>query len=99
MLQDYPQYIDWLRCDINNYFANRPDVKVCIFGSSIRQNRFNDVDVGLLGAITDTDLTNLKEHFEQSNYPYKVDIVNISTAKQSFQDNVLLNNPVLWIKP
>ncbi len=99
MLQDHQKYLDWLKNDINQYFLSRPDVKACIFGSSIRQNRFNDIDIGLLGNVTDRDVNALKEHFEISNFPYKVDIINLTNTQKSFQDNVLLNNPVIWIKP
>lgn len=75
----------------------KPTPRVFIFGSALRSNTFADVDVGLLGeSISDSDIYRTKEEFEESTLPYKVDLVNFSTADKDFKKEVL-NGEIKWL--
>lgn len=68
-----------------------------IFGSSLRKNHFGDIDVGVIGDIDKMRISDLREDFENSHLPYRVDIIPLSSASRSFRKNVL-RSPVQWIK-
>lgn len=90
------KYLKWLKKDLDAFF-NRKNVQIFIFGTSLKKNNFADVDVGVLGEITDKDLQQLREQFEESNFPYFIDIVNFNKVKNSFKKNVF-NGELMWIK-
>ncbi|MEK7177961.1 MAG: hypothetical protein AAB705_03990 [Patescibacteria group bacterium] len=69
-----------------------------IFGSSLRKERFNDIDIGVIGAKTSgTRVSDLKEKIEETTIPYFFDVVDFDSAKKSFRDYVFYNEPVVWI--
>ena len=75
---------------VNRYF---------IFGSAARKERFGDVDIGVLGnAKAQKDLSDLRENFEESTFPYEVDVVDFDEARESFTTYVKKNEPVIWIQ-
>lgn len=73
------------------------DVKFFIFGSSLRNERFGDIDVGVMGNVEDDKIDELKEEFENSTFPYFVEFINFNKVSKEFKDNVF-NNKILWIK-
>src|SRR3989338_7716669 len=97
MFQNSP-YFARVHRTINSYFHDRDDVDVFLFGSSIRRQRFGDVDIGVDGNIVDRDISELKRTFEESTLPFFVDVVNFTTAPESFSRNVLTQTPVIWIR-
>lgn len=78
-------------------FGQGKKIKIFIFGSSLEKEHFGDIDVGILGKIDKTELRKLKENFDESTFPYVVDIVNFETVSPTFKNNVL-KNKILWIK-
>ena len=72
-------------------------VKVFLFGSAARKARFHDCDLGIIGKVTKQDVLRLKERFQESNLPYKVDVVDFNQVGAVFKENVL-RQPILWIK-
>lgn len=71
--------------------------QVFIFGSSLSENHFGDIDVGILGNIKNNDLSQLKEDFEKSTFPYNVDFVDFNKTSEKFKKNVF-DQKILWIK-
>ena len=62
-------------------FFEGSQVGVFLFGSRTRKNasRFSDIDIGLVSNVDiSREITLLKETIEESNIPYKVDIVDLS---------------------
>jgi len=62
------------------YFKGK-EVEVYLFGSRARGNssRFSDIDIGFLSSRDISDeLSILRELLDESNIPYKVDIVDLS---------------------
>lgn len=68
-----------------------------IFGSSLRKDRFGDIEFGFMGNLSGKDIRKFKESFEESTFPYFVEFINFDKVSKSFKDNVF-ENKVLWIK-
>ncbi len=98
MLQDNSKYFDWLKKEVNEIFKNKTDARIFVFGSSLRSNKFNDIDIGVEGSVTFDDIARLKDRLESSTFPFFVDIINFNTASEQFKRNVI-NHPTVWIKP
>lgn len=68
-------------------------VKVILFGSRGRQDNHlrSDVDIGLLpqGKLDRRKVNLLKEQIEELNIPYKVEIVDFSTASPDFKKQAM----------
>ena len=67
-----------------------------MYGSSLRKNRFYDIDIGLMGAVNPTALARLREDFEEGNLPYKVDVVDFTSVDPVFKERVM-SDKVLWL--
>lgn len=72
-------------------------VDVFLFGSSVRDEKFGDCDLGLMGKVSDLEMRALKDAFEVSTIPYKLDVVNFNKVSEVFKKNVF-NNKIIWIK-
>lgn len=68
-----------------------------VFGSSVNKTNFGDIDLGVMGEVDSKLIRNLKENFEESNLPYKVDVVNFEKVSSKFKNNVF-SEKILWIK-
>ena|SRR3989338_10073113 len=97
MIQQQTKYFDRLKNHLLEIFAKNDDIKIFIFGSSAKEKHFGDIDVGIMGSVTDNDIRNLKEYFKESNFPFFVDIINFNKVEEPFRKNVLTNQ-ILWIK-
>lgn len=97
MIQEQTKYFNRLSSHLLKFFGKKNNPKIFIFGSSAKSNRFADIDVGIMGEVTDKQIRELKEHFEESNFPFFVDIINFNKVDESFKKNVL-DNQILWIK-
>ena len=73
------------------------DFKCFIFGSSLREKKFGDIDLGIMGRVSRQKISRLKEKFESSNLPFAVDMVDFNQVGQEFKTNVL-NQKIIWIK-
>ena len=80
-------------------FFRDEDVKVVLFGSRARGDFANtsDVDVGLIigDGVDRRKLVLLREHIEEMNIPYKVEIVDFSTVSEEFK-KMALKGAVVW---
>ncbi|MBI3590112.1 MAG: nucleotidyltransferase domain-containing protein [Candidatus Melainabacteria bacterium] len=69
------------------------NVKIFIFGSRARGDNYigSDVDIGLIskGKIDSSKISLLKEKIENSNIPYKVEIVNFNEVSEDFKNEAL----------
>ena len=55
-----------------------------VFGSSVNKTNFGDVDLGVMGNVDNKIVRILKENFEDSTFPYKVDVVNFEKVDDLF---------------
>ena len=70
--------------------------RVFLFGSALQKPHFRDVDIGIIGDIDPNQLALLKEDFEESNFPYTVDIVDFNQVAPDFKKKIL-QDKVLWL--
>jgi len=69
-------------------------LKVYIFGSraSGKNHPFSDVDILVEGDFdddVDSEIFRIKEQFEESNFPIKIDLVKSSDLAKSYQESVM----------
>lgn len=71
------------------------DAKVFIFGSRAtgKNRKYSDVDLGILSKfeIPVTTKFDLEEDFDQSNLPYRVDVVDFSKVSDNFKEVAMRN--------
>ncbi len=94
-------YLEKLRKLVLNFLENN-DAKIILFGSRARKNNRDnsDVDIGIIPKQNNSinnKITLLKEAIEQSNIPYKVDVVNFAETSVEFQE-IALKEAVIWKK-
>ncbi len=71
--------------------------RIFIFGSSIIQSEFHDIDVGIIDGNTGKNmLYKIQEELENSTIPYKVDIIDFNTVDTKFREKVL-REKILWL--
>lgn len=79
-----------------------PTAKIYLYGSRARgTNRPNsDIDIALDAEkiIEWSKLDEVRTVLEATNIPYKIDVVDLKSASQSFA-NVILNEGILWHQP
>jgi len=68
--------------------------KTFVFGSRAtgKNRKFSDIDLGILGPkpLTSTEYISIKNDFEESNLPYRVDLVDFTKVSDKFK-SVSLN--------
>lgn len=82
------KYLDQLKDMVLDSLKDEK-VKVFLFGSRARgdNHRTSDVDIGLIpkGDYNKTKIFLLKEQIENSNIPYKVQVVNFNNVSEEFK--------------
>ncbi|HXK38576.1 MAG TPA: nucleotidyltransferase domain-containing protein [Candidatus Paceibacterota bacterium] len=79
-------------------FDPRGSNRYFLFGSSVRKQEFNDIDLAVVGnTVSQKKLSELRDSFYDSAIPYKVDVVDFDAADSDFREYVLHNEPVVWI--
>jgi len=80
-------------------FLENDKVKVLLFASRARGDfaSTSDVDVGIIprDGFDRKKLTLLREHVEELNIPYKVEIVDFSAVSEKFNE-MALKEAVVW---
>lgn len=75
------------------------DVEIVLFGSRARGDyaKTSDIDIGILprGKINKKKLILLREKLENSNIPYKVDVVDLTQTSREFRERALKEG-ILW---
>ena len=79
--------------DIIFQFINPNEYKVFIFGSRAtgKARKFSDYDIGIEGKkpIAWETMALVKEMFEESDLPFKVDLVDFSLVSDKFRETAL----------
>ena len=74
-------------------FLGRENIKIVIFGSRARGDNIacSDIDIGIIpkGEFNINSMTLLREFIENSNIPFKVDIVDFSSTSEQFKREAL----------
>jgi len=92
------KYLNKLKTLISEYYR-KEEATIILFGSRARReySEHSDVDVGILtsGKPDNAKITLLKEAIEDSNIPYKVDIISINEASEDFK-NEIMKDAIVW---
>ena len=92
------RYTDNVRAIVRQFDPNGSN-RYFLFGSSVRNERYRDIDVGVVGnAQSRKPLSELRDLFYDSSIPYKVDVVDFDTADDEFKTFVFQNEPIVWIQ-
>lgn len=68
------------------------NAKVFIFGSALDEGQFADVDIGIMDTqISEEKINMIKEDFENSLFPYKIDLIDFSKVEIKFKNKVFKN--------
>jgi len=88
----YESSLELLKNIVKDVFKGG-NVTVMLFGSRAREDYLesSDVDIGILSGekVPKGKIALFRERIENSNIPYKVDIVDLSQAPWEFRDKVL----------
>lgn len=88
-----PSTISFLKTTLSQHLGK--DYRAFIFGSHVTGNnrRWSDIDIGILGKtkLSPTTFFDLADAFEESNLPYKVDLVDFSQVTYKFKTVALKN--------
>ena len=86
MLDLEPKYIDFIK---ETVLEEIPNSEIYIFGSRVQGNalEYSDVDIALKdeAKIPIETILKLRVKFENSTFPYKVDIVDLENLKEGFR--------------
>lgn len=77
------KYIEFIKDTVSKVL---PDVEIFIYGSRVqgKARKYSDVDIALKGLVSFEELLKVKASFEDSDFPYKVDIVDLGNLKTDF---------------
>ncbi len=90
------EYIHRLKKIVRNFFPRTKD-EIFIFGSSLREKKFRDIDIAFINCSNEKKIFELEEYLEESSFPYKVDLVNFNKTSKDFSNFVLSSEKKLWI--
>lgn len=94
----YQKSIRDLKSLIIEFFKDE-NVIVILFGSRARgdYNRVSDIDIGILpeNRLDRKKLVLLKEKIDDLNFPYTVDVVDLSKVSEAFREKALREG-IVW---
>ena len=95
----YERSLELVKSIIKDVFKNE-SVRVILFGSRARGDylQTSGIDVGILPGeeMNKGKIALLRERIENSNIPYKIDVVDLSQTSKEFTDRVLEEGLLLW---
>ncbi len=97
MIMIEEKYLEQIKNIIKETVGRDKEIKFFIFGSSLTQNHFGDIDIGILGKIKDKQLRLLVEAFKDSTLPYVVEVIDFSKVSDEFKENVF-KQEILWLE-
>ncbi len=94
----YEKALKKLENTVKDAFKDSP-VSIVLFGSRARGDSAitSDIDIGILpkGRINRKNFVLLRETVENSNIPYKVDVVDLSQTSREFREKALTEG-IVW---
>ncbi len=93
MIKD--RYKNKIKNIISKYIEEKD--RVFIFGSSVRNDKYNDIDVGILASENrNIKIYLINEELENSTIPYKIDVIDFNKVEDDFK-NEIFKNEIVWI--
>jgi len=95
------KHISYLKKLTRTYFPDENEVKIFIFGSALRREKFRDVDIGFLSKLKNgverKKIIELEGEIQNSTLPFDVDLVDFQNVEEDFRKYVFKNEKILWI--
>ena len=66
MITDQKKYYSSLKNSLLEFFHNDKKVKVFIFGSSAKNDHFGDIDIGIMGDISDKKIREIIKAYNEN---------------------------------
>ena len=81
-------YLEEKHRQIVQRILSKYDFSFFAFGSRVtgKHKKFSDLDIFYVEEIDNKSILRLEEEFEESNLPFKVDIINFHKCEKSFQE-------------
>lgn len=80
-------------------FLKDEDIKIVLFGSRAREDWTisSDIDIGIIpqSKFNRDKLTLLREALENTNIPYKIELVDLSLVSEAFKEEVF-KRAIIW---
>lgn len=82
-------------------FLDKDQIEVILFGSMAthKQGRYSDIDIGIVNLTAtpkfESSLKKIQEALEDSNIPYKIDLINLNLANVGFK-KIALKDRIVW---
>lgn len=93
--------LDVIKKILQTYISDK-SYRAFIFGSrAIGKNRkFSDIDLGIIGtkSLSSKEFVTIKDKFDESDLPYRVDLVDFSNVSERFKNQALNNIINIWPK-
>lgn len=89
------KYIDFIKKTISKYLGS---FEVYLYGSRVKgtSKKYSDVDIPLLSdELTEDIKSKINIDFENSTFPFKVDIIDLKTISDDFK--ILIKNTLVKI--
>lgn len=97
-----PDQATFLRETLKKHLYSLGKCRVWIFGSRVKnQHRpYSDVDLLIESTppISEIQLTQLKDELEESDFPFKVDLVKFEDLVPGYRDGILAERQLFWSK-
>ena len=95
------KYLEIIKKILQKSISNK-SYKVFIFGSRVmgKNRKFSDIDLGILGTkpLSAKEFITIKDKFDESDLPYRVDLVDFSNVSERFKHQALNNIINIWPK-
>lgn len=89
-----PKYLEHLKAIFRTLC---PSASVLAYGSRVKSNSHDGSDLDLaIVSEQDINISKIKTAISNSNIPFLVDILNFNTLPQSFQDEILKQNVLIY---
>lgn len=84
-IQLEPKHLQIVQSILKNY-----PYRFYVFGSRAKGNakKYSDLDLAYEELISMRELTHLHEQFEESNLPFKVDLLNLKACDVAFKEQI-----------
>jgi type I restriction enzyme S subunit len=97
MIDLSPRHLATIRNILRRYV---PECRVRAFGSRVtgRAKSYSDLDLAVVspGRLSEETLRLLREAFEESDLPFRVDVIDWHSTAADFQEVIERENEIVW---
>jgi len=80
-----------------NFASLAKNVKFFIFGKSIKEKKFDKINIGIIGKINNEGMENLQNAFDDSDLPCRICLTHLDIITKESRQKIL-SDEMLWLK-